>query len=397
MRRSRGRGLPVVQLALFLAIGVGCSVYLGVTAVGPAEFRDATHVTVQMPDAGGIAPGASVTYLGVRAGDVDAVRLRPDGSGVDIDFSFDGRLRVPADTAVAVAQDTAVALKHLDLRPAADKAPYLADGAIIHSGQTEKVLPLQTLLVNLTRLTDSVDLGKVSAIADDLAAGLDGTTEQLRDLIASGGQVVEGLNAMRPTITSLLVDAEDFLGEGTSARLPQVVSSLNRMTGVLRGLVPEVTPLLEKAPDLAAQLVPLLRTNQPQISALLANLVSPLEVTADRIPALRALFTAGPAGLGDLASAARDGHAAFTLVLAQGGICYYPVERRTPTDTTSRDPGLDFHCPGGQRDESGVRGAANAPRPGTGSGDPAIPPPSGGPDPSSGRAPWSSLYLQGAR
>ncbi|MBB5852096.1 MlaD family protein [Amycolatopsis umgeniensis] len=396
MRIRRGGGLPLVQLALFLVIGVGCSVYLGVTAVGPAEFRDATHVTVQMPDAGGLSPGASVTYHGVRAGDVDAVRLRTDGSGVDIAISFDGRLRVPADTRAVVAQDTAVALKHLDLRPAADKAPYLTDGATIHSEQTKTVLPLQTLLVNLMRLADSVDLGKVSSIADDLAIGFDGTSGHLRDILDDGGEIVAQLKAMRPTVDVLLTDAKDFLGEGTSARLPKVVSSLNRLTGELRGLVPKATPLLEQAPGLAEQLVPLLRVNQPQISALLANLVSPLEVTADRIPALRALFTAGPKGLGDLASSARNGYAAFTLVLAQGGICYYPVDRRTPTDTTPREPGLDFHCPGGQRGDSGVRGAANAPRPGTGTGAPAVPPP-GAPDSSTGRTSWSSLYLQGAR
>ncbi|WP_410660571.1 MlaD family protein [Amycolatopsis sp. lyj-112] len=391
MRIRGGTRLPLVQIALFLVIGVGCSIYLGVTAVGPAEFRDATHVTVQMSDAGGISPGAPVTYRGVQAGTVDAVRLRPNESGVDIEISFDSRLRVPADTAVAVAQDTAVALKHLDLRPAADKEPYLTDGAIIHSGQTTKVLPLQTVLVNLMRLTDSVDLDKVSLIADDLSLGLNGTTAQLEELMANGSEIVAGLNSMRPTVTDLLGDAKDFLGEGTTARLPRLVSSLNRMTGELRGLVPRVTPLLEKAPELARQLVPLLRANQPVIGALLANLVSPLEVTADRVSALRALLTDGPDGLGALASIARDDHAAFTLVLAQGSICYYPVERRTPTDTAAREPGLDFHCPGGQKDGAGVRGAANAPRP----GGPTAPPP-GGPNPSSGDS-WSSLYLQGAR
>ncbi|WP_328609486.1 MCE family protein [Amycolatopsis sp. NBC_00345] len=382
------RRLPWVQLAVFVVIGGFCSAYLAVTAVGPAQFRAATSVTVEMPDAGGLSPGAPVTYHGVRAGSVDAVRLREDGLGADVRISIDGKLRVPASATVAVTQDTAVALKHLDLRPADDRGPYLADGGVIRAGQVVRALPLETLLANLVKVTGSVDPGDLTTIADELSAGLAGTAPQAESLIDRGEQITTELGRMRPTVTTLLTGAGSFLGQGTGDRLPALVSSLGHLTAELRGLEPKATPLLEKAPALLDQLVPLLRDNQQGVSVLLANLVSPLQLVASRTDALGELLTAVPQGLSDLAKAGRGDHAVLTLVLAQGGLCYYPAQRRTPTDTAPRDPGLDYGCTGGQTGGFGVRGAANAPRPDPG---PA------GPPPAAGTGSWPTLYSQGAR
>ncbi|MFD9894853.1 MlaD family protein [Amycolatopsis sp. NPDC059027] len=396
MRTRFSRRLPLVQLLVFVAIGAFCTIYLAVTAVGPAEFRAATHVTVELPDAGGISPGAPVTYHGVRAGSVDAVRLRADGQGVDAVLSVDGALKIPASAEVVIAQDTAVALKHLDLRPGTDSPPYLTDGSTIHSGQTSAPVPLQTVLVNLMKVTDSVNLDDVSTIADELSAGLDGTAPQLENLTGKGSEIIEALNRMRPSVTTLLGDAKDFLGEGTSARLPKLVDSLSRMTRELRDLEPQAAPLLDKAPGLVEQVIPLVQANAPGLPVLLANLVSASDVIAVRTPALAGMLTDVPKGLGDLAKAGRGDHAAMTLVLAQGGICYYPAERRPPTDTTPRDPALDFHCTGGQTGGLGVRGAANAPRP-PGTPAPVAAPGSPPREPPPGTASWPSLYLQGAR
>ncbi|QWF83863.1 MCE family protein [Amycolatopsis sp. CA-230715] len=390
MIRRLGRRLPLLQLVAFLLIGIGCSVYLAVTAVGPAEFRAATHVTVRMPEAGGISPGASVTYHGVTAGSVTAVNLR--GDGVEIALDLDSALKVPANTDVVVAQDTAVALRHLDLRPATDAPPFLADGAVVHAGKEAGILPLQTVLVNLMKLTDSINVDDLSTVADELSTGLSGTSPQLESLVDKGSQIVNALNAMRPQVTTVLTGAKDFLGEGTSARLPKLVESLGKLTGQLRTLEPKAVPLLEKAPGLLDQLVPLLKDNQQNVGVLMANLVSPIDLVAGRSDALRAFLTDVPKGLGDLASIGRGDHADFTLVLGQGGICYYPQQRRTPTDTAPRPPAPDFHCPPGKSGDQGVRGAANAPLPAApaGSGQDGGAPPPGSPS-------WAALYTQGAR
>lgn len=395
-RIGRVRRLQLAQLALFVAIGLGCSSYLTFTVVGFDSLADPIEVTVKMRDASGLAPRSPVTYNGVEVGRVESVRLRDDSGGARIVISLDHGVRVPADANAVVAQSTAIALQHLDLRPSTRGPPYLTDGDVITVTGSGNSIPLEQVLTNLVGVLEGVDLDDIGTIAEELAQGVRGLSPRLRQLMDNTEHILTALHRMRPEIEKLTRTTREFLAgaHGSGGRLPQLVAAAGALTAQLRGVVPALWPLVEQTPELARQVVPLLAKNQNSVSLLLANLVTPFEVMRVRTPALNELLKNLPRAFGQLASVGGNGQAHFSLITALGPVCYYDTERRTPNQTAPRKPALHYHCPGGQTHGYGVRGAANAPRPDTPQPQPPAPPTAGSPTDSHS---WTSLYVQGAR
>ncbi|RZS31222.1 phospholipid/cholesterol/gamma-HCH transport system substrate-binding protein [Herbihabitans rhizosphaerae] len=414
-RNTTRQPLPVVQLALFLVIGIACTVYVGVKAVGVDTFADKVTVTVLTDNAGGLAPDSPVTYRGVEAGKVADVRLLGPGKGVAIDLRLDPARQIPVDTQAVVAQDVPVAIMHLDLRPNTASGPFLADGAVIPPSRTARPLPLERVLVDLMRLTDSIDIRAIATIADELSVGLSGMAPKLEQIMGNGGRIMRALEEIEPTTLSLLGGSKEFFAgiQGATGRLPALAANLRALSDEIRRMDPDIRSLVDTTPPFVAQVVPLLRNNQQSIAMLLGNLVSTAQMLAVRTPALSHGLVVIPRAIGELASIGDGNIARFEMVGAQGGVCYYDQQRRTPQETGPREANPGFRCPGGQTDGLGVRGAANAPRPAdttavasadpvtgqvrTPSGDPMRLGANGGQNHLLGGMSWSALYLQGAR
>lgn len=64
-----------------------------------------------MPDAVGLYPGNHVTMLGISVGTVN--RIRPDGTGVRVDFTVDARHALHGDVSATTVNDTVVADRQL--------------------------------------------------------------------------------------------------------------------------------------------------------------------------------------------------------------------------------------------------------------------------------------------
>ncbi|MBA0127339.1 MCE family protein [Haloechinothrix sp. YIM 98757] len=413
MAGSRGlrQRLPAGQIALFLAIALACGVYIAVNAVGTDAVMAKDRVTVRMADGGGITPRVPVTYRGVTVGTVSDVRVAR-GDGVEVELAIRSNADVPADTEVVVAQDTPVALKHIDLRPSSHDPPYLSDGDELGPEDTSRPVPLETVLVNLMRLTDNIDTEDVAVIADELAAGLSGTAEELERLGDNSIELVDRFTELEPTASNLIDNTLRFLesSEGTAGRLPELTRTLAEATEQVRNQTPHGIELARSVPEVTDEVVPLLRELEPSVSVLLSNLITPVQIVSQRIPALQHGLVVIPDAFSQLASIADGDRANFEFVTTQGGTCYFPEERRTPTDTSEKEPNLGYHCP---PDGPTVRGAANAPGPeaqrrtvvttsdpNTGrtqvpGSDPIRMGSNGGQDDVLGEESWHAVYLQG--
>lgn len=353
--------LPLGQIALFLVIALGSTAYVAVNAVGVDVVAPRNHYTVLMDDAGGLTPKSPVTYRGVTVGDVTDVVALPGDEGVRVELSVLADVRVPTDSEIVVAQDTPVALKHVDLRPPDDAGPYLADGATIGPKRTSRPLALEEVLVNLMKLTESIDIDDVSVIAEELSTGLAGTAPELERLADNSFALVDDLVELEPTARNLIGNGQEFLDATGSdtGRLPRIARALARISERLRSVAPEGVELARQVPPLTERLVPLLRETQPSVSVLLANLVTPAQIVSARIPALEHGLIFIPRSFGELATIGDGDTANFEFVMTQGPVCYYDSPRRTPQQTGPKEPALTYHCPS----EVPVRGATNAPRP----------------------------------
>ncbi|MPY79983.1 MAG: MCE family protein [Actinophytocola sp.] len=353
--------LPLGQIALFLVIALVSTAYVAVNAVGVDVVAPRNHYTVLMDDAGGLTPKSPVTYRGVTVGDVEDVVALPGDEGVRVELAVLADVKVPTDTEIVVAQDTPVALKHIDLRPPDQAGPYLADGATVGPKRTSRPLALEEVLINLMKLTDSIDIDDVSVIAKELSAGLSGTAPELERLADNSFALVDDLVELKPTARSLIGNGQKFLDAtgAESGRLPRIARALSRISERLRTVAPDGVTLARQVPPLTERLVPLLRETQPSVSVLLANLVTPAQIVSARIPALEHGLIFIPRSFAELATIGHGNTANFEFVMTQGPVCYYDSPRRTPQETGPKKPALTYHCPS----EVPVRGATNAPRP----------------------------------
>lgn len=354
----------VVQLVLFALVGVICTSYVGFRVLGGNPFGESYRVTVRTDNAHGLIPSSEVTYRGVPVGRVESVELDQDTTGVRLELSIEGEYRIPADATAEVAMDSAVPIQHLDLWPERDAPPYLADGGIIEKDATSGPLPLETLLVHFTQLADSLDPDDLATVSDELAAGLGGLAPELRQTVDNGITVLESLRDNQDLLTELLTDTRGLVRDNRAAlaALPDLTANIHALTSELATAAPDLGAIIDNGSPLADAVLPLLSGSQQSFAVLMANLASTMQVVETRVPALDAMFVALPTGLQRFADIEHDGVAAYELVAAQGPVCYYPAQRRPPTDTAPREPVLGYHCPSGP--DLQQRGAANAPRPG---------------------------------
>lgn len=356
------RKLPMGQISLFLVIALIAATYVGVNAIGGDAVAPKNHYTVLMDDAGGISPHSPVSYRGIIVGQVDDVISRPGDNGVRVEMTVLERVKVPKSAEIVVAQDTPVALKHIDIRPASDKGPYLADGDTVGPKRTSRPLALEELLVNLMKLTDSIDIDDVTVIADELGTGLAGTAPHLESLADNTFAMVDKFVELQPTAKNLIANSKELLeaSGGDSGRLARIAKSVATISKQIRKVTPDGVKLARQVSPLTKRVVPLLRENQPALSVMMANLVTPMQIISARTPSLRHGLVVIPEGFNKLASIGSGDTANFEFVVTQGGVCYYDNKRRTPQDVSPREPKLTYHCPS----EWPIRGAANAPRPG---------------------------------
>ncbi len=78
---------------------------------------------------------SNVTYRGVQIGKVTAVG--PTATGAEATLSIDTSPKIPADVQASVHSISAVGEQYVDLVPRSESAPYLRDGSVIASRDTD--------------------------------------------------------------------------------------------------------------------------------------------------------------------------------------------------------------------------------------------------------------------
>lgn len=359
-----------VQLLAFTTItAVGVS-YVGAEYTGLVdEVLDRGYtVRADFPDSGGVFPGAEVTYRGVPVGKVGALRLAGrDGVSIALDIE-DEAPRIPADTLAVVANRSAVGEQYVDLQPRTSHGPYLLDGSDIPRRNTRVPLPTTDLVLSLDRLVNSVGKKDLRVTIDELGEAFNGTGPNLSRLVDSGNDLVESASDALPETISLIEDSRKVLktqaDQGSSIKsfardLASLSAQLKESDGDLRKLIGNARPAAQEVNSL-------LKSAAPELSVLLANLVSGGQVTLARLPGVeQALVTFPVMVAGSYTVIPGDGTTHFGLVLnaddppacTQG----YGTARRDPADTSAREANTDARCTLPRGSESSVRGAQNAP------------------------------------
>ncbi|MFE2100045.1 MULTISPECIES: MCE family protein [unclassified Streptomyces] len=356
----------LLAFATVTAVGVS---YVGAEYTGLVDdvLDRGYTVHADFAESGGVFPGSEVTYRGVPVGRVGELKLT--GSGVSVALKIeDGAPRIPADTLAVAANRSAVGEQYVDLQPRRSGGPYLMDGSPIPRSRTRTPLPVTDLVLSLDRLVNSVGKGDLRTTVDELGKAFAGTGPNLSRLVDSGNDLVESASESLPETVSLIEDSRKVLK--TQADQGSAIKSFSRdlatLTAQLKSSDGDLRRLIGNTAPAAQEVNSLLRSTGPDLSVLLANLISGGQVTVARLPGVeQALVTLPLTVAGSYTVVPGDGTTHFGLVLnaddpppcTQG----YGTRRRDPADTGTRPANTGAHCTAPRGGKTSVRGAQNAP------------------------------------
>lgn len=269
--RARGRAVAVV-LALAAVAGL-------TYAVWPEAPR--RHLVAHFPRTVGLYEGSDVRILGVPVGRVD--RIRPEGTSVRVEMSYDAKQKVPANARAVVISPSVVSDRYVQLTPVYRGGPVLADGA-------EIALPRTAVPVELDRIYQSLD---------DLvvALGPNGANRQgsLSRLLTVGADNLRGQGGKLHTTVGDLADATQTLSGGRRD-LFATVRQLQKFTGALADSDAQVRAFNTDLAGVADQLA----GERGDLRAALAQLAAALTDVAAFVRDNRAEVRANVHGLTEL-------------------------------------------------------------------------------------------------
>ncbi|NUR69882.1 MAG: MCE family protein [Hamadaea sp.] len=348
------------QLLVFVVVSILGIGYVAVRFVGLGErFTGAYTVFADFATSGGIFANASVTYRGVPVGRVSSVDLH-EGL-VRVRMRMTGDSRVPKDLHAVVAHRSAVGEQYVDLRPATEAGPFLADGDVIPVTRTGVPLPVETLLTNLDAVVTSVDPGKLATLIDELGTAFEGNEAALRTLLDANSALLADAVTYLPQTTQLIDDSATVLKTQAEAadEIKRFAAALAQLSQTVRNSDADLRTLLTNGPPAASELQGLLRDVDPSIGPLLGNLITVNGIAVRRLNGIEQLLVVYPmvvTGGFTVAPGDKTAHLGLVLNVSDPPSCNYVKsgQRRCTRSEVS----------GG----SGVRSSTNAPRT---SGDPS--------------------------
>jgi phospholipid/cholesterol/gamma-HCH transport system substrate-binding protein len=276
----------VVKNIAFLLVAVLVLGYIGVRYADLGRYvglRGYYTVTVELPEAGGLFEHSDVTYRGVSVGRVGPITLTSDGVEASLRIS-DSAPRIPAHLQAVVASLSAVGEQYIDLRPSTANGPFLHDGSRVDQADTQIPAPVTNLLTSVNDLAGSVPLNSLRTVVDEFGRAFDGQAGNLQSLLDSSSHFISAADTDLPVDTRLMVDGQTVLrtqaDEGAAIR--SFADSAAQLAAQLRSSDTDLRRLIAAAPDAATQVSGLLRDVGPQLSVVLANLLTTSDIAVTR-------------------------------------------------------------------------------------------------------------------
>jgi len=347
--------------ALVVLFVLGAS-YIAFDVAGETLGAQPFTVTVELPNAGGIYPAASVNYRGVAVGKVTGLDLQADH--VAVKLSISAGTRIPADTAATVRELTAAGEQYMDLVPRSANGPYLKGGSVVREGNAAVPVSVGTVLSDTNALLKSVNTADLSTIDETLAAGLSGAGVDLRNIIVGGQAVTMALAESEPATVTLINSGNQVLGtlDATNAAFAQFSASLSQLSAQLANSNSDVSSLLANGATGFSQTSLLLNQSSGNFAQVIDNLSTVGDVGAAQSEAMQALFQALPIFAGRIASVAGNGSIRVELYInGSTPVCDYAGAPSAPPTAATSQVFLNGTC-SAQAPDLLQRGANTAPK-----------------------------------
>ncbi len=191
-----------VVLAVVLVLALGAAAGVEVLRSRVPTRRLVAHFT----SAVGILAGSDVRILGVRVGEVVAVR--PQGTTVEVEMRYDARYKVPAGADAVIIPPSVVSDRYVQLTPGYQGGPTLPDNADLPTSRTAVPLELDDVYRALDQFNRA--LGPAGANKNGALSGLLATGRA--NLDGSGADLASTLDGLSSTLDTLAQGRDDLFG-----------------------------------------------------------------------------------------------------------------------------------------------------------------------------------------
>lgn len=376
--------IKLVAFAVIAVLGIAYTWYAygGGDTVLPGSVYT---VKLHLKRGGGIFPNAEVTYRGVKVGTVGQMRLTASGLEVDLDIQSSSQ-PIPADVHAAVRDLSAVGEQYVNLKPHGKGGPTLQqlppDQRVISSDRASTPPPVQNLINQLDSLSNSVPKKSLRTVVDELHTGLAGTGSDLQQLLDSAQSFTKAARQNLPETTRLLDAAHTVLDTQVdkSSALRSFSGNLEKLAAQLKSSDPDIEHVITSAPGAAKAVDRVLRESGPNLSVLLANLLTTANLLQPRTDGLQLALVIYPLVTPAVQSVLHgngEAHLGLALNFFNPPPCvrgYQDTDRRPGTDTDDKPVNYDAYCAEPTGSPIDVRGSENAPYKGVPQ---AVPPGSG--------------------
>ncbi|WP_106400433.1 MCE family protein [Actinocorallia populi] len=266
----------VINLISFAALGVVLCIWALTSIVSVDALRKPFTVRVEFASSPGLRSDLEVAYLGVRVGSVDKVT---QGTGmVLVDMHLDRGTVVPSNAKAAVLRKSAIGEPYIAMEPG-DGEPErpLREGDRIPLSRTSVTVNYKELFDSVGGLLKAVDPKDADTVIHELALGLSGRDNTLRDLIgdahqltgtlAENAEVLDELSVQLTALAQVLADGGPDLAAG--------LDGLAAFSTELSGQRKNLDSVLDRGPQFLSQVQKLVEAGRPGMSCLLTALGTP--------------------------------------------------------------------------------------------------------------------------
>ena len=288
----------LIQLAIFsvvatIAIAIMVFGYMRVPRMlGIGQY----HVTLELPETGGLYERSNVTYRGSQVGLVKDVHLTD--TGVVADLSLDSNVKIPADLVAQVGSRSAVGELFVTLLPQSAGGPNLSNGDVIPRDRARVPTNVNAVLDLTNRGLEAIPQENLRTVVDEAYIAVGGLGPELRRLVSGSSNLAIDARENLDSLITVIDDSRPILDSqiDTAGSIRAWAGNLASITGQLQTEDGAVSGILSKGPGAAEEVRALFDQLQPTLPVVLANLVSIGEVAVTYQPNLEQLLVLLPQG-----------------------------------------------------------------------------------------------------
>lgn len=231
----------LVWVGIFVLISLVLLIGTILAVAGTFSAGGITH-RAYFKSAGGLVPGATVRYGGMKAGRVEAVRVDPqDSTRIEVEFTVARNIPVKTDSVARITSLGALSDNYVEVGTGTKGAPLAPPGSELKSVET-------------------IGIGDLA----DMIASLEPVAQQ----------VLQNLNQRLTELQVTIARVDDVLNDTNRENISKSLGNLNSMLAEDR---PKVSATLTNVQTASAKIVPLLddlKTTMKQANETLAHVDS---------------------------------------------------------------------------------------------------------------------------